>query len=90
MNDFAKRLKSLRTKRGFSASETARNAQVPITTYRDWEEGREIQGQPYLKLATALDVSLYELMTGHCPKVEVRKNLEQIEASLKRIKVSLD
>lgn len=35
-----------------------------MTTYREWEFGRAIQGQPYMAMAEVLGVTLSELMTG--------------------------
>ena len=89
MTYFSKRLKAHRLKKDISASEMARLIGVPITTYRDWEAGREIQGQPYLKISEALGISLYELMTVENPKEKIVQGIEMIESILKMIKVSL-
>ncbi len=40
----------------------ARLINVPETTYREWEYGRAIRGEPYVKLAKALGVSLEDLL----------------------------
>lgn len=40
---------------------------VPATTYRDWEYGNAITGEPYVKLAEVFEISIYELLTGNRP-----------------------
>jgi len=39
----------------------ARSLSIAESSYRDWEYGRSITGEPYLKIANLLDVSLSEL-----------------------------
>ena len=34
---------------------------MATSTYREWENGRAITGQPYLKMAKALGVSVYQI-----------------------------
>lgn len=70
--------------------QVASDADIPTSTYRDWEYGRTIQGTPYVKLASVLGVSLYELLTGERPKFRnilsliecAEKNLEKAKAEL--------
>lgn len=38
---------------------------VPESTYRDWEYGREIRGEPYLQIAKAFGITLDELFGVH-------------------------
>ena len=54
----AERLKRLRMAKGFKVEEFAQKLNVPVTTYRDWEKGRSIQGQPYIEIAKVLEVPL--------------------------------
>ena len=58
----SKKLIRLRKERNLSIRETARLIDVPETTYREWEYGRSIRGEPYLKIAKAFGVSLNELL----------------------------
>lgn len=62
MESIGKRMERLRKAKKLSIKELAEQVNVPATTYRDWEYGREIKGEPYLKLAAALGVSLNELL----------------------------
>jgi transcriptional regulator with XRE-family HTH domain len=84
MNDFGKRLKSYREKKGFQIVELAKLIDVSPSTYREWENGRNIIGQPYVALASALELSISELMTGEIPKIE--KDLRGIEEHIKNIR----
>ena len=58
------RLKRLREEKAISIKEVAEKIGVPLTTYREWEHGRKIVGEPYAALANLLGVSIYELITG--------------------------
>jgi transcriptional regulator with XRE-family HTH domain len=65
---FHQRLKRIRKQRGLSVRELAQRIGVPISTYREWENGRLIQGPaPYLLIAKTLNVSLHEIFTGAMP-----------------------
>jgi transcriptional regulator with XRE-family HTH domain len=65
---FHQRLKRIRKQRELSVREIAQRIGVPISTYREWENGRLIQGPaPYLLIAKTLNVSLHELFTGAMP-----------------------
>jgi transcriptional regulator with XRE-family HTH domain len=57
-----KRLRRLREARGLSVKEVALRLEVPLTTYREWEYGRAIRGEPYVQLARILGVSLCGLL----------------------------
>jgi transcriptional regulator with XRE-family HTH domain len=62
MRPFYKRLREFREDRRLSMRDLARLINVPETTYREWEYGRAIRGEPYVKLAKALGVSLEDLL----------------------------
>ncbi len=64
MDRLQDRLKVLRERRGLSVAEVARRVGVPVSTYREWEYGRAIRGEPYLALAQVFEVSVYELLAG--------------------------
>ena len=38
--------------------EAAHRTGVPETTYREWEYGRQIRGEPYRKIAEAFNISV--------------------------------
>lgn len=92
MEAFGIRLKRIRESRGLTVSGVARTAGVPPTTYREWEYGRAIKGEPYLKIADALGISVYELLTGHAPAttrtLETLAELEELVKKLRRELVS--
>lgn len=78
-----KRLRSLREKRNLSASITAQRLQIPLSTYREWENGRAIRGLPYARLAEIFEISLHELLTGK--KIENQQLLESVRAIEKEL-----
>ena len=58
------RLRNLRNEKGLTLREVAAIAEVPTSTYRDWEYGKAITGEPYAKLADHYGVSLSYLILG--------------------------
>lgn len=85
MEPFSQRLRLLRKQRGLTIKQVAGFVGVPLSTYREWEYGRAIQGEPYVKIAEVLSVSLSELMTGRKEHSEVLAELEQIEKHVKNL-----
>lgn len=86
----AQRLRRYRLKRDLTASEVARGVGVAVSTYREWELGRQIKGEPYFALAKILQVSLSELMGGSESQVQrINSELEEIEKAIARIRVQL-
>lgn len=82
------RLKRIREKRGITPLQMAKAIGVPVSTYREWEYGRAIRGEPYLRIAEVLNVSLYELFTGLTP-ASADEKIFQIECLLKEIRLLL-
>lgn len=81
------RLKKLRAKKGLSVKDVAITIGVPVTTYREWENGRKIVGEPYKQLADILGVSLFELITGEKMAAHsVIDSISCIEDELQKIK----
>lgn len=74
---FNERLKHFRIQAGLSQRQAAKKIGVPESTYRDWEYGSAIMGEPYLDIAKAFRVTLNELFGLH----DHQKNLagEEIE-----------
>jgi transcriptional regulator with XRE-family HTH domain len=63
---------------------------VPVTTYREWEYGRKIVGEPYAALAQIFEISVYELITGEkISNEEIAINIKVIETALYKIKQQL-
>lgn len=81
------RLRKMRVKRKLSISEVARHVGVSVSTYRAWEYGREIKGEPYLKLAELFSVNLAYLITGK--ESEALEQLCEVERLVKNIRLFL-
>ena len=60
---FGRKLRSFREKSGKSVKEVAAEVGVSVSTYREWENGRKIQGEPYEQIARSLGVSLQVLLS---------------------------
>lgn len=87
---FHERLKVLRLNLGLSLKEVARRSNVPVSTYREWESGRKIIGEPYVKIAQALEVDLYTLLTGQTySSLDSLQILKKIEILIDELKNSL-
>jgi len=86
-----KRLQKFRKARGLSVGHVAEKIGVAESTYRDWEYGRAIKGEPYTKIAEALGVSLSALLMGEQTKDKlfIIKELEKIESAIESIRTSL-
>lgn len=83
----ASRLRELRDQRRLSVKDVAQSLGVAESTYRDWEYGRQIKGEPYAKLAQFYNVSLKWLLTGEREGLE--RDLEELEILVRRIKAKL-
>lgn len=70
-----------------TADAVAAKSGVASSTYREWENGRAISGQPYIKLAEVLGVSLYALFgLNETERGEIYSRLMQIEKILVEVK----
>lgn len=87
-NATSERLRLYRKKCGFSVAEVAKKLNVSASTYRDWEYGRQIKGEPYMKLAEIYGVSLMELLAGrNTDKDQIFKDLDEIESLCRKIRM---
>ncbi len=64
MEKFSDRLRRLRVQCGLSVTQVAEELSIAPSTYREWENGRQILGEPYAQLAKVFRVEISELMTG--------------------------
>ena len=64
MSTLSTRLKSYRVQKRLTMKQVASAINVPVTTYREWEYGRIIRGEPYVALAKVFEITVYELLTG--------------------------
>jgi len=88
--DLGTRLKRFRKQRNLTVAEIARRIPVSESTYRDWENGRAIKGEPYVRLARVFDVSLNELF-GESPSedtssADAAAEIEAIQQLLNRLR----
>ncbi len=86
----SERLSRLRAAAGLTITEVATELGISPSTYREWEAGRAIRGEPYVRLAEIFDVSLGELLIGeHATRQEILRDLRKIEGLLDKIKLGL-
>jgi len=84
------RMRRLRLNLNLSASETAKLIGVSVSTYREWENGRGIRGEPYVKIAKIFGVTLSELLIGEVVlKSKLIQELELVETHLKLLREEL-
>lgn len=87
---FSVRLRRLRLEKGIKVKDMALALGVSVSTYRDWEYGRSIKGEPYPKMAELLSVSLSELLTGYSPLPEqMMKEILKCEQAIFSLKKEL-
>ena len=79
------RLKRLRVGKGLSIRDVALSLDVSPSTYRAWEYGVQIKGEPYVALAKIYHVGLSELLTGEPSQLE--SQLRLIEGAVKSIRI---
>lgn len=90
METIAERIKRIRTDKGLSLRDVALQSGIPVSTYRDWENGRSIKAEAYEKMARVLNISLNELLTGKRPNPrEILIKVHEIESACKVIRESL-
>lgn len=87
METLSERIKVLRKQKNMSVVELAGKVGVNRSTLREWENGRKIMGEPYIKMADALQVSINELLTGK--KLHIEQDLLKIEECIARIRSML-
>lgn len=84
----SKTLKKRRLQLGKRPSEIAKKIGVSESTYRDWENGRRIQGEPYIKIAEALEMNILDLLEVQRANhhINLKSELEKIENSVRNIR----
>lgn len=81
MSAISKKLKFHRLRLNLTVKECAEAIQVSPSTYRDWENGRAISGEPYLKMADLFGIGLYELLSENTPKKQTAVHELEIKLS---------
>lgn len=70
--------------------ETAKRIGIPESTYREWEYGRAIRGEPYPEIAKAFEIPLAELFGINSAKNEsVEEIINRITEDLATLKKKL-
>lgn len=87
MNVFGKRIALLRKHKNLSINEIARKLEISPSTYRAWELGASIKGEPYRDLAKILGVSVSELLSGE--KSSLESQLDEMEKLVKGMRAML-
>jgi transcriptional regulator with XRE-family HTH domain len=83
MNGFAERIKKLREEKKLKVAQVAKSIGVSVSTYRDWEYGREIKGESaYVNLARFYGVSLSYIIQGK-EETEVHEELMATQMRMK-------
>lgn len=94
MSELSKNLRKLRTSKGMTIKKCADFIGVSSSTYRDWEYGRSINGEPYQRIAELFDVGLAQLFGKEESELlsrinDLQKRLQQSLEDIKLIKSML-
>jgi transcriptional regulator with XRE-family HTH domain len=86
--EISKILKERREELGLKVKDIALELGVAESTYREWENGRKIQGEPYLKLSKALNLPLGALLNIDQSKLlsSLLNEINELEKHVKNIK----
>lgn len=88
--ELGKRLRRFRTEKRLTIEVVSKQIGVAPSTYREWESGRAITGNPYAELAVALGVSVYQILgIEDRSRDAINKYVEDIEGLLHRLKSAL-
>lgn len=84
------RLKKFRHQHGLTIQEVSNRTKIPASTYKEWENGRQIRGEPYVLLADLYQVSLQELITGRkSDPAAVMAKLDGIQSEMDQLRKAL-
>ena len=88
--EIGKRLKAHRILKGLSIQDAAGRIGVAASTYREWENGRAITGNPYSKISATLDIGVYKILGIEDESKEALFNcLIELEKSIQNLKKNL-
>ena len=86
--EMGKKLKILREDSGLSIKKIAQSLNISPSTYREWEYGRKIQGEPYLAICQLYQISLNELFSNqNTDYLEFLELVNQVKSSLSRLEL---
>ena len=85
METFAQRITKRRISLGLTQKELASALGVPLSTYKEWEYGRRVQGERvYVKLSEVLEISLRTLFTGE-PQDEKSDLIKKVQTAVRQM-----
>lgn len=88
--ELGQRLRSFRKAKRLTIETVARAIDVAPSTYREWENGRAITGNPYTKIAYVLGVSVQQILGAkEDTRGEVIHKIMEIERMLNQLKTIL-
>lgn len=84
------KMKKRRIQLNLKVKEVAKEIGVSESTYRDWENGRKIQGEPYILISKALKMNIADLLSIERNSFsEIQTQLIMIENCVKNIRESV-
>jgi transcriptional regulator with XRE-family HTH domain len=92
METFAQRIAKQRQNLGLTQKEVAQALKIPLSTYKEWEYGRRVQGEEvYVKLSEVLELNLRTLLTGEVlfGKDELVQKVQTAMKEMNEVKKSL-
>lgn len=85
-DSLGKKLNTRRAELGLSVKKVAEDIGVSESTYRDWENGRKISGEPYERIAKALNMPILKLITDQDMRVtEIEEEIKKLIKSVNNI-----
>ena len=83
----SEKMKKRRIQLNLRPKDIAKKVGVAESTYRDWENGRKIQGEPYTLIADALEISVLELLGIETTKFhQLMLEISELERHVKNIR----
>jgi transcriptional regulator with XRE-family HTH domain len=83
--DISEIIKTRREELDLKVKDVAKSIGVAESTYREWENGRKIQGEPYVLISQILNISVGELL-GINRRESIQNVFTQIEIIEKHVK----
>lgn len=88
--EISKILRERREELGLKVKDIALELEIAESTYREWENGRRIQGEPYLKLSKVLNLPIGSLLGLDQSKLlkNLLNEINELEKHVKNIKLN--
>lgn len=90
MTEIGKLMKKQRLKLDIKVKDIAKEIGVAESSYREWENGRKIQGEPYLKIAEILQIPVAQLLgTAETQITPILACIDELENHVKNIRKNI-